>query len=173
MRRMWAAGAAIVVLLVGSAGVAVAQSEEASGPEVTAVTGNRLTLELDDSEEVVSEEGWTRGLVAIETHSWSDPRLPGDARSVLNLTAGRVLNGAMLLEGPDGSWNGTYEAFSHDDGSGQGMVQLTGHGAYEGLIAFLHLYTDDSDCVECLQYDGIIVEGEMPPTPDPVEPTAE
>lgn len=167
------AGAVIVVLLGGLAAAAAAQSGEATEPEVTTVSGNRLTVELDMSEVEHSDDGWTRGLIAIETHTWSDSRLPADMRSRLNLTAGRVIVGAVLLEDPDGSWSGTWEAFARDDGSGQGMLRLTGSGAYDGLIAFLQASTDDGNCVECLEYEGIIVEGEMPPMPELLEPIGE
>lgn len=165
----------IVVLLGGLAGAVLAQSEDTSAPEISTVTGNRLTLELDGSTAVHpdGDPDQYHGLVAIETLTWSDPRLPSDMRSVLNLTADRVMTGAVRLDGPEGSWNGTWEAFAHEDGTGEGMLRLTGADAYDGLIAFLHGYTDDASCVECMRYDGIIFEGQMPPMPEPVEAAAE
>lgn len=164
--RLSLVGTVTLTLFTLTASV-TAQSEAV--PEVTAVTGQRLTLCLDQSHVAHVVDGW-QGLIARETYAWSDPRLPVDMRSTLNLTADRVITGATVLDGPDGTWTGTWEAFSSDDGSGQGMLRLTGSGDYEGLIAFLHAYTDDEDCVECLRYDGLIVQAEMPPMP--AEPPA-
>jgi hypothetical protein len=166
---------ASLVLLAGLAGGAAAQDEDA-GTWVTQVTGQRLSLQEDSSDFTYSlatghAEG--RGLQMSETWRWSDPRLPAAMASELNFDAaaggewpGQVIRGAIRLEGPDGSWSGTQDALALADGSGVGMVLLSGEEAYDGLSAVLLLRTDDPDCVECLEAEGFIYEAALTPLPE-------
>ena len=173
--RVLLTGTASLALLVGQAGVGVAQDSE-QGAWATPVTGQRLTLTTDSADLEYTEDGGYgqgRNYVSTETWQWSDPRLPGDMTSVLNFDAsimgewpGQVIRGRLLLEGPDGSWTGTQDAVALSDETGLGMVLLSGQGAYDGLSAVLVLRTDDPDCVECLQAEGFIHEGALTPLPD-------
>jgi hypothetical protein len=165
-----------LALLAGLAGGAAAQDEDA-GAWATLVTGQRLSLQEGDSSDFTYslDAGYAegRGLPMSETWRWSDQRLPAAMTSVLNFDAaasgewpGQVIRGLIRLEGPDGSWTGTQDALALADGSGVGMVLLSGQEAYEGLSAVLLLRTDDPDCVECLEAEGFIYESGLTPLPE-------
>ena len=54
------------------------------------------------------------------------------------------------------------------------MNTITGHEAYEGLYAVIRAF----DTIEGPEFgdwvfEGFILEGEMPPMPEPVEPASE
>jgi len=55
---------------------------------------------------------------------------------------------------------------------GRELDILTGHEAYEGLFATI-LGEHDMSAGAQYVYRGLIYEGEMPPMPDPLEPSAE
>jgi hypothetical protein len=75
-----------------------------------------------------------------------------------------------LLRGPEGYWTGTSAGCFDQHGIHHGVEVLTGHGAYDGLLATLHIVSDpESDTTTA---EGLIFPGEMPPEPDPVEPAA-
>jgi hypothetical protein len=139
----------------------------------TPVTGTRLTVSAD------AEPGQLEGLRVHETIEWSDPRLPAEQWTTLNTAvlqagqwAGHILRGSTLLEGPEGYWTGTSEAFVGEDGTGRGIYVYTGHGAYEGLSAVLSVSTGDPNCVECMRWEGYIYEGALPLMPSPSEPSS-
>lgn len=168
-------GAMALVLLAGLASVAIALEEEA-GTWATPVTGQRLSLDADGTAMTYSEgEGYGQGrdYVVTETWRWSDARLPSEMTSVLNFDAdvtgewpGQSIRGRLLLEGADGSWTGTQDALAMTDGSGIGMVLLSGLDSYEGLSAIFVLRTDDPDCVDCLLAEGFVYEGALTPLPE-------
>jgi hypothetical protein len=169
------AGLLSLSLLAIPAGSAGAQEGDA-GEWATPVTGQRVTIQEEDSTDFQYSEdaGYTQGrnLLMSETWTWSDPRLPDDMTSVLNFDAdasgewpGQVIRGLIRLQGADGSWTGTQDALALADGSGLGLVLLSGQEGYEGLSAVLFLRTDDPDCVECLQAEGYIYEGVLTPLP--------
>jgi hypothetical protein len=58
---------------------------------------------------------------------------------------------------------GTWDAFIGDEGRVHGIMRLAGHGAYGGLIAVLH--GSDERCFGCMDYEGVILEGTVPPVP--------
>jgi hypothetical protein len=162
-------GTVVLTLLGGLGGAAVAQSDETPGPEVTAVTGERLTVApVDETAPRLSEDGFVRWPQVVVTYSWSDPRLPTEMRIRMNVVANHVFSGAVLLEGLDGYWSGTWEAFIGDGPRVHGLLRLTGHGAYDGLIAVLH--GTDEQGRDTMSYEGVIVEGDMPPMPEAFDP---
>jgi len=179
--RLSLAGLVTVALLGGAGGTVIAQGEDTDW--VTPVSGSRLTMSEDGTDMAYSEDGGYmqgRGLAVTETWDWSDPRLPGDMVSILNFDAalsggwpGQVITGAVLLEEADGSWTGPQHALAAADGTGQGLLRLTGHGDYDGLSAVLLLATDDPDCVGCLEAEGFIYRSPLTPMPDPLEPSVE
>ena len=171
MLRRFFVGIMMLALLGGLSITAVAQSEEAPGPLVTPVTGERLDVRpVDETEPRVSEDEFVRWPETQGTFLWSDPRLPAEMRVKMNVVADHVFSGAVLLEDADGHWSGTWEAFIGDGPRVHGVMRLTGHGAYDGLIAVLH--GSDEQCFGCMHYDGVIVEGAIPPMPEPLEPSA-
>lgn len=176
MLRSSLVGMAILALLGGLGGAAMAQ-EEADSPLVTHVTGTIIDTAYDDSTaEITYAPGdvhHATGATYSETNEWSDPRLPAEKRLVLDLTTypddgGRfmVTRTSIRLDGADGAWVGTGVGLGYPDGTSEGQDVLVGEGAYEGLTAVLHCGTD-------LGCDGYIFEGPMPTQPDPVEPPVE
>ena len=152
----------MLALLGGLGGAAIAQSDESPGPEVTGVTGERTGIVVEEAERI-PEGAYVRWPEAAVTYSWSDSWLPTEMRVRMNVVADRVFSGAVLLEDPDGHWSGTWEAFIGEGPRVHGLLRLTGSDAYDGLIAVLH--GSDEQCFGCMDYDGIIVEGSMPPMP--------
>ena len=169
-------GAVTLMLLGGLGGVMLAQDEMPL--TATRVTGTVIDKVWDDSEaEFTTDEHGVdqlRGLSIHETWEWSDERLPADKTGVWNnnghwIGAGDGVlawTGANRLDGPDGSWSGTATGFYElMTGKSFGLDVYVGEGAYDGLT--LVLQCGDTTC------DGYILEGELPPMPEPVEPPAE
>lgn len=187
--RLSLAGTITLALLGCLGGAVLAQDEPAAIEEVgrpdeeapvtaTHVTGTPVDHSSDDS----AVENWTDergvehfyGFRAFSTNEWSDPRLPSETAMVENYDIYQKDDGtqvvglsAIRLDGPHGSWTGTATSlYSMSDGTGSGFVVLTGEGAYEGLFAVLHGEPPGG-------WDGYIFEGQMPPMPEPPEPTTE
>jgi hypothetical protein len=174
--RMSLAGAVSLALLGGLSGALAAQDEDA-GPNawVTGVgqsmTGDPTELEWSETDSGMSG----RGLKVVETVEWSDQRLPSEFRSVGNLQAndaGMAISTTELWEGPDGDWTGQWNGACDLEDNCWGLSVLTGQGAYEGLTAVIVTMAPE-DATSSATYKGFIFEGEMPPVPDPVEPSAE
>jgi hypothetical protein len=186
--RLSVVGMVILALLGAMGGAVMAQDEPAAMEEfgrpaeeapvtATHVTGTPIDHASDDS----AVENWTdergvehyHGFRASSTDEWSDPRLPSETAMVENYDIYQTDDGsqvvglsAVRLDGPGGSWTGTATSlYSLPDGTGTGLMVLTGEGAYEGLFAVLE--------GDPTGWDGYICEGEMPPMPDPPEPPAE
>jgi len=177
------AGTVILALLGGLSVAVAAQAEETDSGPVTSITGVRLGLTTDTSEEEWSVDGsvgHARIFRVHETVEWSDPRLPTDKVTTLNFDMYNIgefrelpMTGTSLLEGPDGYWTGTTTGFCDQDGDCFGIDILTGHGAYEGLFATLHASPlRDPEAEGDQLWEGLIFEGEMPPMPDQLEPSA-
>ncbi len=181
--RLSLMGMLTFALLGGLGGTVVAQSEEGAGP-VTPFTGIRLSSTEDTSDEEWTVEGGigrARVYKLHETVEWSDPRLPTDKLNVMNFdmynigeTRDLPIAGTQLLEGPDGYWTGEFTSFCDEVGDCYGMNVITGHGSYEGLFATFRASPQPDPAGEGdLLFDGLIFEGEMPPMPDPIEPSVE
>jgi hypothetical protein len=179
--RLSLVGTVILMLLGGTFVTVVAQSDEEAGL-VTPVTGTRLSVTTDTSQEEWSVEGTVghaRIFKAHEVVEWSDPRLPADKYGVMNFDMYNIgemretpVAGTTLLQDEGGYWTGTFTGFYDQDGLGHGMDILTGHGAYEGLFATLHGSSPDDpeSSADQMAWEGLIYEGEMPPMPEPMEP---
>ncbi len=173
------AGGAVVALLGGLALGAVAQ-DPILDPRVTLVTGTVTAATPDTSDEewwVEDAIGHARAYKVSEAVEWSDPRLGDGALWSLNFDMYEIseakqmpVTGTGWVQGPDGHWTGTSTGFCDPAGDCRSMIILTGHDAYDGLFATI-LGTGDGDTNEST-YEGLIFEGEMPPMPDQVEPSA-
>ena len=132
------------------------------------------------------------GIVAYEqTVEWSDPRLPPtlrvngawyvygeapagpeEARVEALIDQGMMVTEMnVLLEGPEGSWRGTGRALEWspdpDPDRHDSYFVLTGDGAYEGMHALLRGAPDhDADGPWDEEYEGWIIEAEIPPLPE-------
>jgi hypothetical protein len=151
MRRMLAAGAAIVMCLALGGLPALAQ-EEATADEATtadvapfhAVPDGSVVVEGTASCEIslggeVSTEGEEAFLVVC-TLDTSDPRVSGTERQDhYRLLAGRIGDGAVwvldeaLLTNDEGTWRGSVQAAEGWDSLPYGEAHYVGEGPYEGL----------------------------------------
>ncbi len=151
MRRLLAAGAAIVVCLVIGGTQGAAQSP-AAPPAVTWVTG-RDTCDFTNYPVVSCAE------------RASDPRVSGNATRTITLEPEIPDQGALMwndvtLAGPDGSWTGTGYGVMGADGSIQNVEIMAGSGTYEGLVyATRGSVGPDGNAT----YAGLIQAGSEPP----------
>ena len=121
---------------------------------------------------------------------WTEPRLPSKMRVVENwdfwpTESGTGMNGALsvmasaLLEDPVGAWTGTVYTLVEETTEPETHPQtkvaiLSGEDGYEGLSAMLTAYYEEPPASgEWPDWEGYILDGEMPPVPDPVESRAE
>ncbi len=170
--RLSLVGTIILVLLGGLGGVVMAQDESDEDAAVTHVTGTVTDSVWDDSQLQWTSPYSGEGMRITETYEWSDPRLPAVKRSVMNFnefpggpSPAFLGMTTCRLEDSVGAWTGGARTMQYVDGRGVGWDVYVGEGAYEGLIAVLQCTSDGCE--------GQIFEGEMPPVPDPVEPSAE
>jgi len=176
--RLWIVGA----IGIGLLGIAPAATEAQTEPTIssaTHVTGRLVTMRYDDADETggtADSFGHMRSLVQIQRVAWSDPRLPSQKRTVINIDGYMLesregvlpFTGSHRLEGPTGSWSGTQQGVLHANGSFWQDV-LVGEGAYRGLYAVLDGRMEFSgDGTGVTVWEGYIFEGGMPPMPDPV-----
>ncbi len=177
-------GTVVVMLLAGLAGTAVARTDgsaRVTGSELYSMAGSYPEF----SEDGVLGEDWIghgRGMGSTQKIEWSDPRLPSEVQSVTNFEAygsevdgdvgAVVINSMWLLEDSDGTWIGPWTGWCDDQDRCQGMVVLTGHGAYDGFYTVLtERLEEDADGTATKVFEGAILAGEMPPLPAPPEPT--
>ncbi len=158
------------VLVLATLG-AVAVSTVAQPELITPVTGERLGVEAPSDAGPVEADGYTRHPELVATFSWSDPRLLTTMRTAMTSIADHIFAAEVLLEGPDGTRRGEWRGFIDGEQGVNGILWLTGDAAYDGLVAVLH--GNDDRCRGCMDYDGIIVAGALPPLPDRPEPAAE
>jgi hypothetical protein len=174
-----------VALLAGSA-VGVAGQSEGEAPTFTFVTGKVMK---DSSPQDDREETWMDGSVVhvlgwrVERSiDWSDPRLPSEMVSRMNVDTYlaeddivQTFAETYRLEGSEGVWTGTGRALAMEHGhEADWLMVLTGEGAYEGMHALLRGEPGhDANGPWDERYEGWIIEGEVPPLPDPIEPPAE
>ena len=187
--RLSLVGTVILMLLGVAGGTSIAEDDQVSDPTAI-VTGSMLEMTSDPSELEYSAEGvdgepdWVghgRGLMTMQTAEWSDPRLPSEIQSVANFdeygppgSAFYAFSSRWLLEGPDGYWEGPWTGFCDSVDHCHGTVILTGHGGYEGLYAVLAEKPGEGSSGGSGQVvEGVILFGEMPPMPDPVEPSTD
>jgi hypothetical protein len=182
--RLSLTGTVILTLLGGLSGAVVAQGDEGSGLTVTPFTGLEISEMGDSSEEEWSEEsgvGRARTYKLREHVEWNDPRLPAEKLNAFNIDMydigelrNAAITGTTLLPANDGYWSGEAIIFCDAEADCHGMHVLTGHGAYEGPFAmFRGMPPEDPEGRGLWAYEGLIFEGQMPPMPEPVEPSAE
>jgi hypothetical protein len=186
--RMLCVAIITVALLAGSA-VGVAGQSEGEAPTFTFVTGKVMK---DSSPQDDREETWMDGSVVhvlgwrVERSiDWSDPRLPSEMVSRMNVDTYlaeddivQTFAETYRLEGSEGVWTGTGRALAMEHGhEADWLMVLTGEGAYEGLSAMLVRETvrgdPDRDEIDHTLMKGYVVEGELPPMPDPIAPSVE
>ena len=180
--RLSLVGTVILGLLGGLGGVVLAQGDT-DPAKVTPFTGIALSSMPDSSDEewwVEDGVGHSRTLRVREAVEWSDPRLPSEKQNVVNFDMFEIgefrqtaMTGTTLLEGPDGYWAGEFTVYCDTVGDCYGTNILTGHGAYEGLFAIFRSTPSDPGGRGQGFFDGLIFEGEMPPMPDPIEPSVD
>ena len=80
---------------------------------------------------------------------------------------GVVYTGTFLLQGETGSWTGTQFGYFPPDPVIAAMT-LEGEGAYEGLSAIIYQTYADAQAQQddIVSFEGMIIEGELPPYPD-------
>ena len=166
----------VTLLLVGAMPLGATAQEDESMLAGTSVTGKIVSEEnWSNPESATSEAGMDEALgMRVERQiEWSDPRLPSEFRSVVNLHAneiGMATSASELYEG--GDWTGRFTGVCDNEDNCWGLSVLTGHGDHAGLSAVIVTMAPE-DPTSSAAYKGFIFEGEMPPMPDPVEPSAE
>jgi hypothetical protein len=115
MRRMWAAGAAILVCLALGGLPAMAQSD------AVRVT---TTVDCDFSTSTCS-------------YAASDTRVTGTGSVVLSGFVKVGINSVVFwsdatIEGPEGDWTGRHYTFEDSPGTVDVLMMFAGEGAYEG-----------------------------------------
>jgi hypothetical protein len=110
--------------------------------------------------------GWENATVEA-----NDSRISGQWQQVLT---NRVFPGdigvksaIVRIDNDEGAWVGTFHGFAGRNSANKEWNVLEGEGGYEGLTA-VFLWSGNGSTLE-----GVIVPGELPPLPDPIEPTAE
>ena len=180
---------AIITLLsvIGSAGAVVAQMNTEEVPAVF-VTG---TVIDDTATEDEGRATW------VQTVEWSDPRFPPTLRAeatwyiygglpegldeeqveleVIEDALVMVTEMNVLLDGSEGSWQGTGRALEQGTGPDPdrhySYYVLEGAGAYDGMHALLRgAPGHDADGPWDDLYEGWIIESDVPPLPG--SPTA-
>jgi len=169
MRRLWAAGAAIVVCLAlgGLPVLAQEASENPSAPlaEQAVVTGTQVDCNPVKMWTTGYENGVSQrrdGVVACEM-AMDDPRVSGMATVDYNSDGygdDWVNWGTWELAGPDGTWVGSWTGAEpgggiYHGGSALSLLVAAGTGAYEGWSYIAS--GRDSGIV------GLIYEGPPPP----------
>ncbi len=178
--RLALIGTVIVTLVCELGGVAAGQ-EPILDPRVTAVSGTVIAATPDTTDEewwVEDAIGHARAYKVNESVEWNDPRLGDGAHWSLNFDMYELsqskqmpVTGTGWIEGPEGYWTGTSTGFCDPVGDCRSLIVLTGHDGYDGLFATI-LGSGNDDAGEST-YEGLMFEGEMPPMPEPIEPSAE
>jgi hypothetical protein len=158
MRRMWAAGAAIVMCLA-LGGVPVAGQESSESPAPTMPTDEVVftgtaTCGLDDPEEWVTSDPRVSGPCSIAVKSWGGPHtvdIPGAV-------------GYYKVNGPEGDWTGTWMLIGVCcDPPARNFMALEGTGAYEGWAVLAWAGTPDGwQMPDPFDLQGIIYKGSAP-----------
>ena len=174
-----------VLTLAGLLGTSVGVTAQMNREEIPATfvtgTAGEGGIATEDEGQVVYEQ----------IVDWSDPRLPSTLRVNAtwyvygDVSAGiegqdpealadvvMVVEMNCLLDGPEGSWRGTGRGIEQgaetDADKRYSYYVLTGDGAYEGMHALLRgAPGHDANGPWDEQYEGWIIESEVPPLPDP------
>lgn len=164
MRRMWAAGAAVVMSLVlgGAPGTAQQASGTPSGAPVPAsaalVTGTAdPCTQTPGTTTTVDGVVQVRDMVQTCTVTMTDPRVSGTSTNHINwdqpATGGYVEWGTLEIAGPDGTWVGPWVGLDPTV-----VLVAEGTGAYAGWTLVAHVVVGAPT-----KFDGLIYQG-APPT---------
>jgi hypothetical protein len=126
---------------------------------------------VEDSREVCTDDGgYARctGIVWSHLYEATDPRLSGTATYQVNeLLTGIIFEAyAIELVNDEGTWVGTGRHVSSPVDAT--LLTLAGEGAYQDFSAVVFRDTSGPD-VEPMIMKGVIIEGELPPFPEPIE----
>lgn len=177
------AGTVIVALLSGSAGVVMAQEGPMAPAMVTGTEACASGVEFD----IRPMEGYSllHASAPFEGHctvTASDPRVSGpatvgefwDACYLMGpddppfYPSGCIYWGTYRLDGPDGSWEGTWSGVDDEDlGMAIFQLLLEGTDAYEGWSFVANWHAGFTG--EPAPWSGLIYEGPLPPWEPPVE----
>jgi hypothetical protein len=174
--RPFLIGTAILVVLTGALGPAsLAQSD----PPLDPLGASFWVAEFTDTQPpaVALEPGDGRaeamGVASEGILEATDPRISGRWRQVMNMwdyesrepgaPGAMVWSASARIDNDDGAWVGTFTGFWDGSNSREWNI-LHGEGAYEGLTAVFRWLPEES------MQEGVIVPGDLPPLPDPVEP---
>ena len=153
MRRLWAAGAAILMCWTLGGLPVMAQSPSPSSPPGMAAVTGKDTCDFTNYPVMKCAE------VA------SDPRVSGTAKRTITLEPPTADQGALMwndvtLTGPQGTWTGAGYGVLLLDGSIRNVEIMSGSGAYQGLVyATGGTVGADGNAT----YAGLIQRGTMPP----------
>jgi len=169
MRRMWAAGAAIVMCLAFGVLPALAQEEPTADEATTAevapfhavpegsvvVWGTAsCAISLGGGDSTDGAVGW----LVVCTLDMSDPRVSGTERhDRFRILAGRIGAGVVWvaedahLTNDEGSWRGSAQAAEDRAGTPVGEAHYVGEGAYEGLEFHYYFSADPNPAQAALR----------------------
>jgi hypothetical protein len=169
-------GAAVIGLLMCAASAAgVAQSEPPLDPMGASFWVGDYADVQPPNVEFGPAEGHAEamGVASEGILTASDPRISGRWRQVMNMWAyesrepggpsATVWSATARIDNDAGAWVGTFTGFMDPTASREWNL-LKGEGAYEGLTALFRWLPEES------MQEGVIVPGDLPPWPDPVEP---
>jgi hypothetical protein len=187
MRRLWAAGVAIVMCLVLGGVPAVGQTASPVPPGSGADAGSTAVfIHIEEPECVTDDEGTTtfangvrqlRGFTRHCRYDGADPRFSGWSDIVHNVDCYSddrskcVMWGTERIPGPDGDWVGTYQGGSMGPVRGN-LEVLEGTGAYEGWTFVRYMDMAALGGEEWV-IDGLLYEGPPPPAPPLPSPASE
>jgi hypothetical protein len=176
--RLSLVGAVILGLLVSLSITVVAQDEE-PGPMAPAYF--TYTLEPVGVFPVEGDENVVRDHRETDAVEATDPRASGLLTTIGNwnevahegsgfMTAAT----SVRLANDGGAWSGTGRGTITNTGGGRslmtGLSMLTGEDGYEGLTLMMNQYWEPDTAT----FWGVILPSDqVPPVPDPVEPSAE
>jgi hypothetical protein len=151
MRRLWAAGAAIVMCLA-LGGLPVAGQEEAPATGPVVFTGT-TTCGVTDPQEWATSDPRVTGPCALVPTTWGGP-------DTINIP-GAV--GRYTVNGPDGDWTGSWLLIHEYPMVARNLMVLEGTGAYEGWAVLAWAGTPDGwQEPDPFDLQGIIYEGSAP-----------
>jgi hypothetical protein len=178
MRKLWAAGAAIVVCLAFGGVPALAQ-EASNSPTVSpvVVSGTWGCTKTDPGTRGTSDGLMWGGTGARDQVlecdlALSDPRVIGPTTITFNddcFGAECIFWGTLVIEGPDGGWDCLFSGTPDPTGGNDGLLLhvCPGRGGYSGLTFMAQpavSFYDTADFGDGTNIRGVIYQG-PPPAP--------
>ena len=159
-----------VTVLIGLGAVAMARSDGVDETSKAVIVHRTAGAQMGDTQPTFEAARTIfTGEVWSQTWEASDPRLSGSAtyHSTAYAYEDFELKATIVrVETDEGAWAGTgREVFWPDSFGSVDMLELSGEGAYEGLSALLI----EDGVHEPHTLRGAIVEGGLPPFPDPAQ----